>query len=372
MQNANNDKSSTDMKKLVAFILLTFSILTNASPQSCLTDGIFFTSQSQIDNFQNNYPGCTKIEGTVQIQSYTITNLNGLSSVNCIGGSLFIHGNKKLKNLSGLESLDSICGWLSISFGFEGYGNLSLQNIQGLQGLYYVGNGINIGHNDSLIDLSGLENIDSANIQVILNGNDRLVSLKGLDNLNHIEGDLIIVYNNSLTTLTDLSSLTSIQGLFYVSYNDILCSLEGLENIDAESITEIWIMGNDSLTYCEISSVCNYLVDTNNTVAGIWENSIGCNSRIEVENACLVGYTTINDYNNNINIYPNPTKDKLNIQSKSNHIINEISIFNSYGMLLNRFEITDDVIDVSILKSGMYIMDIETNKGNIRIKFIKE
>ena len=370
MQNANNDKNCIEMKKLVALILLTFSIITNASPQSCLPDGILFTSQSQIDNFQINYPECTKIEGAVRIESYNITNLNGLSTVNSLGSSLFIHGNKNLKNLSGLENLDSICEWLSISFGVEGYGNLSLQNIHGLQGLNYVGKGIHIGQNDSLIDLSGLENIDSANIEVVITENDRLISLKGLDSLNHIEGDLIIAHNNSLSSLTNLSSLTSIQGRFNVSYNDVLCSLEGLENIDAESITELWLMGNDSLTYCEISSVCNYLADTNNTVAGIWENSVGCNSRIEVENACLVGYSTVNDYE--ISIYPNPTKEKLSIQSKSNHILNKISIYNMFGVLLKNYETANYEIDVSTLSGGTYIIDIGTNKGKIRKMFIKK
>ena len=35
-----------------------------------LPDGIVFSTQDQIDNFQTNYPGCTRIDGDVLIQGY--------------------------------------------------------------------------------------------------------------------------------------------------------------------------------------------------------------------------------------------------------------------------------------------------------------
>jgi hypothetical protein len=46
---------------------------------TCLPEGINFTTQAQIDNFQTNYPGCTEIEGDVLILGSNITNLTGLS-----------------------------------------------------------------------------------------------------------------------------------------------------------------------------------------------------------------------------------------------------------------------------------------------------
>ena len=33
----------------------------------CLPEGITFSTQAEIDNFQTNYPGCTEIEGDVVI-----------------------------------------------------------------------------------------------------------------------------------------------------------------------------------------------------------------------------------------------------------------------------------------------------------------
>jgi len=40
-------------------------------------------------------------------------------------------------------------------------------------------------------------------------------------------------------------------------------------------------------------------------------NYPGCNSRAEVEDACLVGYQTTSDYRYNITIYPNPAKNEI-------------------------------------------------------------
>lgn len=69
-------------------LCLLLSGVTNMYAQSCLPDGITFTTQAQIDSFQINYPGCTEIEGSVDIYSDDIQNLQGLSVVTSIGGSL--------------------------------------------------------------------------------------------------------------------------------------------------------------------------------------------------------------------------------------------------------------------------------------------
>ena len=43
----------------------------------CLPQGIIFTIQAQIDSFQVNYPGCTEIEGYVEI--YAIFHIKCMS-----------------------------------------------------------------------------------------------------------------------------------------------------------------------------------------------------------------------------------------------------------------------------------------------------
>ncbi len=54
------------MKKLLFTIIVCLFSLSLLS-QSCLSEGIIFNTQEQIDNFQTENPGCTEIEGSVWI-----------------------------------------------------------------------------------------------------------------------------------------------------------------------------------------------------------------------------------------------------------------------------------------------------------------
>jgi len=132
------------MKKsllLIAVILISFAA---ANPQSCLPQGIIFSTQEQIDNFQTNYPGCTEIEGNVRIHGAGITNLNGLSVLTAIGGNLNIRLNSALTSLNGLEGLTSIGSSLVIS------NNYSLTSLTGLDNLTFVGDYLTISGNTAL------------------------------------------------------------------------------------------------------------------------------------------------------------------------------------------------------------------------------
>jgi len=104
------------MKKLLYQVLFLLISSTSFS-QSCLPEGIIFTSQAQIDSFQVNYPNCTEIEGEVEIGTDSvnndITNLNGLIVLTSIRGSLWIHNNDFLPSLSGLNNLVTISGYLT-------------------------------------------------------------------------------------------------------------------------------------------------------------------------------------------------------------------------------------------------------------------
>ena len=202
------------MKKLSITVFILVFCQVSAYSQSCLPEGIHFSTQEQIDQFQVNYPGCSQIEGDVLINSGggDITNLNGLSVLNSIEGNLGVTYNSSLNCLTGLNNLISIGGYLSI------------------------------------------------------NCNDILGSLTGLESLASI-GDVLSVTNNtSLTTLT------------------------GLDNIDAASITEIYIQNNSSLFDCEVQSVCNYLASPNGSI-NISGNAGGCNNPHQAADACGIPFS---------------------------------------------------------------------------------
>lgn len=70
--------------------------------------------------------------------------------------------------------------------------------------------------------------------------------------------------------------------------------------------------------------------------------------------------------------YPNPTKDFINIVSSDE--IKEITIYNSLSQNVysKKHKGKDIEIDISYFSKGSYIVDIRTEKGNIRRKFIVE
>lgn len=68
-----------------------------------------------------------------------------------------------------------------------------------------------------------------------------------------------------------------------------------------------------------------------------------------------------------INIYPNPTKDVLNISFSNNEEnIRQVQIVNTMGtIMLDKANLTNNVIDINSISSGLYIVKIITNKGNV-------
>lgn len=71
----------------------------------------------------------------------------------------------------------------------------------------------------------------------------------------------------------------------------------------------------------------------------------------------------------NITIYPNPIKDILEIFPSENVSIKKISIFNVLGKKL--LESSNLSINLSGFSSGIYFVKIQTNKGNLDRKIIK-
>jgi len=247
---------------------------------TCLPEGILFSSQATIDNFQVNYPNCTEIEGVVTINGEDISNLNGLNVVTYIGGDFYILFNDVLTSLTGLDGLTSIGGDLQF------FQNAALTNLTGLDNTTFIGGNLLIGNdNSALTSLTGLEGLTSIGGDLKIYSNAALTNLTGLDGLSSIGGDLYISSNFSLTSLTGLDGLTSIAGYLDISYNDSLTSLTGLDNIDAGSITNLYIIDNNSLSTCETQCLCDY-VSNPSGIINIYGNAVGCNSVIELANAC--------------------------------------------------------------------------------------
>ncbi|MDX9905022.1 MAG: T9SS type A sorting domain-containing protein [Bacteroidales bacterium] len=181
------------MKSTIIIILLS-QILYAGFSQSCLPDGIDFTNQSQIDNFQADYPGCTEIEGDVEISGSGITNLNGLSMLVHIGGHLYISNNGSLADLSGLSSLSYIGSSLLIS------NNPQLSSLNGINSLGIVEGDVFISNNQVLSDITALGGILPLLVSTLrITGNPELSVCASPFICGFLASPMgkIIIYNNS-------------------------------------------------------------------------------------------------------------------------------------------------------------------------------
>lgn len=201
-------------------------------PLPCLPHGpYYFYSQSDIDRFKENYPGCHSLGGNVFISGKDITHLDGLNDVTSIRGSLIIFDNDMLTGLGGLENLT------------------------------YIGDGLYLGENDLFQDLSGLEN------------------------LHHIGEFLEIDFNEELASLQGLEGLSTVGKGIHLEGNRHLVNVTGLENIDTHNLEFFIIANNFRLSSCQTESVCEFL-DLQGHKMHVFNNGSGCEDIREVTEAC--------------------------------------------------------------------------------------
>ena len=80
----------------------------------------------------------------------------------------------------------------------------------------------------------------------------------------------------------------------------------------------------------------------------------------------------IEQEDNSITLYPNPASKEVNISSES--IINSIEVFNSFGQRIyqEKTKLKEKTIDISSFSKGVYIIGVNTDRGYIRKKLIKQ
>ena len=374
---------------------------------SCLPDGISFTSQTQIDSFPVNYPGCTMIEGSVFILEDVnagIISLDSLYPISSIGGDLQIgsfdpsaNKNVALEDLKGLESLTAIGGSLLVS------NNASLKSLDGLDNLTSIGNSIYIGNNDpdlglsgnpalislyglhkltdipgdlhlyannALVSLNGLSQLQSIGGKLSLGANDGLMNLNGLEKLTYVGGSLTLFGCDNLKNLSGLDGLTAIDGLFRVIFNVSLTSLTGLDNLEHSTIQYIMVRDNPSLSLCEIQPICAYI--QNGGSATITNNFSGCNTQEEVEDACQA--VSVDDLllDDAIQLFPNPTTGivQLEMPIKGEW---KVGVRDATGrMIIDLHEWIDSEIDLSGLQSGVYFLTLSDGQQWVVKRVVKE
>jgi len=271
------------------------------SAQSCLPEGITFTTQAQIDSFPINNPNCTEIEGYVIIPyPNNVSSLQGLNTISAIGGELLI----------------SDC--------------------------------------------------------------NELTTLEGLNNLQSIGGGLSLISNDNLSSLSALHNLRSIGGGLTVSWNNRIKSLSGLDSINAETISDLHIIYNDSLSWCAIESVCQYIANPNGYI--LLHNSYGCDSVEVVEEFCQHVGIREQQSEPKLSIYPNPFTTSTTIEYEliePSHV--QLTIYNAIGETI--YVAVDRMMTVGKhtftwsadqFPEGLYYAVLRSEEGVSIVKMIKQ
>jgi hypothetical protein len=307
------------MKPILIF-LISLIIPLAAYSQSCLPEGITFSTQEQIDSFQVNYPGCSEIEGDVLISGTDITNLNGLNSLTAFHGNLKIDGDIFLTGLTGLENVTSVGGQFSTNHDVLTISHNDLmEDLTGLDNLTWIGGGLKIRNNESLTALTGLESLAYIGGDLTIDYNYYLADISGLEGIYAIGGSLIIessIYIESLTPLSNLRSisggisiqsthivnLAGLEGLTYIpgdvniSHNGRLTNFSGLDNI-------AFIGG--TLDIGELAGVPNYSLESLNGLNNL--TGIGKNLSIFTNEALksLAGLNNLSSIGGDVTIIEN-------------------------------------------------------------------
>lgn len=90
---------------------------------------------------------------------------------------------------------------------------------------------------------------------------------------------------------------------------------------------------------------------------------------LDLDDISITGTTGVNEFENNVTIYPNPANNVLNINANSN--INRVEIFNTMGQMVGSFDANDlnTQINTTHFANGVYTVKIETENGTSTQKF---
>lgn len=198
--------------------------------------------------------------------------------------------------------------------------SINVQNSSNLAYLYVSGNAL------TNIDLS-----TNVNLESFYAGSNEFTSL---DFSGHVDLHELILNDNLLTSLNFANGNNSNIGTNYFKANN-----------------------NPNLTCIEVDDVAYSTTNWTFVDPGA-SFSLDCASSTSIKENAFI----------ELSVFPNPASDVITVTSDAQ--IEEISVFDTYGNLVNTF--SSSSFSVSHLSSGIYFLNITTANGIAQGKFIKE
>lgn len=229
------------------------SFTTDENPVVVYEGDVELTSQAEVDEFGMN--GYTIVTGSFavvadlinQVNPEYISNLDPIRQLTEVGSDLFI-GSTTVENLDALSNLKKVGGSINIQ------GNPLLAEIDFLNEITEINSDVVISSNPSVIEISGFKNVVSINGDLELISMDGLETISGFGQLNSISGLLRLqslisvmdfsgftslssiggdldILTSSISDMNGFSSLTNIGGSLILRTNVILDNVDGLSNL---------------------------------------------------------------------------------------------------------------------------------------------
>jgi hypothetical protein len=231
---------------------------------------------------------------------------------------------------------------------------------------------------NTVSSLQGLSAISAIGGHLEIVDCNELTSLEGLNSIQSIGGALSIVSNDNLLNLYALQNLRTIGGGLTISWNYRLKSLSGIDSISAESIDALHMIYNDSLSWCAVESVCQYIVSPDASVT--LHNAVGCDSVEVVEELCSHIGIPEQRSDPQLSVYPNPfiTSTTIEYELKEPSRV-QLSIYNSIGEQVYKAE--DRMVAVGKhtfnwkadqFPEGMYYAVLRSEDGVSDVKIVKK
>lgn len=229
------------------------SFTTDENPVVVYEGDVELTSQAEVDEFGMN--GYTIVTGSFavvsdvinQVNPEYISNLDGIKQLTEVGTDLSILSTT-VENLDALSNLKKVGGSINIQ------GNPLLAEIDFLNEITEINSDVVISSNPSVIEISGFKNVVSINGDLELISMDGLETISGFGQLNSISGLLRLqslisvmdfsgftslssiggdldILTSSISDMNGFSSLTNIGGSLILRTNVILDNVDGLSNL---------------------------------------------------------------------------------------------------------------------------------------------
>ena len=335
------------MQSKILLLFICFSMANQLTSQSCLPNGLFLNTQSQVDQFSTLYPGCKVIEGGLSVNGSDIKNLDGLVQITAIGGDFFLTNCDSIHNINGLQNVTTIGGAVRIQ------GQLSLESINLSKLTKVTGDYCYISDNPLVTSLDKFSVLDSVFGIFQIWSMDSIRDLNGLEKLSFVGRDFAIFKNRNLKNINALNELNHIGDGLRLYENNVLTDVSGLSptlKIDGPIV----INDNPMLSVCNTEAICTYIKNPSSFMV-FNNNSTGCSSISEVKASCISSSEPTESISD-IKIFPNPASDFFTIVGMQ-LLESGATLYDMKGQTILKINVNNATnFDISHLPVGLYIV----------------